>query len=375
MPAIRLMLIGVISLVALAQKPSAPPALPPAPAPPAPAEEQAPATFRTSVEVVVAPVIVKNRDGQYVNGLQPTDFRLFDNGKEQNIRVDVAFQPISLVIVVQANGHVDSVLPQIQKIGALIQPIVIGEQGEAAVIAFDHRIQVLQDFTSDSTRVADALKKIRAGSNTSAMIDAVNKAVLMLRTRPANRRRIVLLISETRDYGSEGRARDALIAAQVYNVSVYSVDISRFLTTLLAKQQPQRPNPLPPAARPLPSGVPATPTTVQQTFGSNGGRAEFVPLMVELFKDVKAVFKDNPVELFTKGTGGTEYGFTRQRGLEEAISRIGEELHSQYLISYTPNNKEEGGFHEITVDVVATNALGRDIQVHTRPGYWLAAKY
>jgi len=375
MPAIRLMLIGVISLVALAQKPSAPPALPPAQAPPAPAEEQVPATFRTSVEVVVAPVIVKNRDGQYVNGLQPTDFRLFDNGKEQNIRVDVAFQPISLVIVVQANGHVDSVLPQIQKIGALIQPIVIGEQGEAAVIAFDHRIQVLQDFTSDSTRVADALKKIRAGSNTSAMIDAVNKAVLMLRTRPANRRRIVLLISETRDYGSEGRARDALIAAQVYNVSVYSVDISRFLTTLLAKQQPQRPNPLPPAARPLPSGVPATPTTVQQTFGSNGGRAEFVPLMVELFKDVKAVFKDNPVELFTKGTGGTEYGFTRQRGLEEAISRIGEELHSQYLISYTPNNKEEGGFHEITVDVVATNALGRDIQVHTRPGYWLAAKY
>ena len=42
--------------------------------------------------------------------------------------------------------------------------------------------------------------------------------------------------------------------------------------------------------------------------------------MVELFKDVKAIFKDNPVEAFTKGTGGTEYSFYKQRGLEEAIA-------------------------------------------------------
>ena len=47
-----------------------------------------------------------------------------------------------------------------------------------------------------------------------------------------------------------------------------------------------------------------------QTYGiGGGGRAEFIPLMVELFKDVKAIFKDNPVEVFTKGTGGTEYSF------------------------------------------------------------------
>jgi hypothetical protein len=77
-----------------------------------------------------------------------------------------------------------------------------------------------------------------------------------------------------------------------------------------------------------------------QTYGTQGGRAEFVPLMIELLRDVKSVFKDNPVELFTKGTGGGEFGFVRFRGLEDAIGRIGEELHSQYLISYNPNNKE-----------------------------------
>jgi VWFA-related protein len=367
MPGFRVVLIGFVALVALAQQPQPQQTAPP------PAE-QAPATFRTSVDVVVAPVVVRDRDGGYVNGLQPTDFRLFDNGKEQNIKVDVAYQPISMVIAVQANGHVDSVLPKIQKVGSLIQPILIGDQGEAAVLAFDHRQQILQEFTSDSTKISDALKKIRAGSSTSTMIDAVNKAVFMLRSRPANRRRVVLLISETRDYGSEGRAREALIAAQLANVSIFSVDISRFFTTLTAKPEPPRQSQLPPAAMPLPAGVPRTPTSVQQTYGLNGGTAQFIPLMVELFKDAKAIFKDNPVELFTKGTGGSEYGFTRQRGLEDAISRISEELHSQYLISYTPNNKDEGGFHEITVDVVPRRDIG-SVKVHTRPGYWLAAKF
>jgi hypothetical protein len=122
--------------------------------------------------------------------------------------------------------------------------------------------------------------------------------------------------------------------------------------------------------RPLPAGVPATPTTVQQAYGTNAGRAEFVPLMVELFKDVKAIFKDNPVELFTKGTGGTESGFHSRRSLEEAFQRLGEELHSEYTITYTPSNKEEGGWHDISVEIPSR----RDAKTQARPGYWVAMK-
>ncbi len=365
MPGIRSLLSALVASALLAQQPA------PAPA----TQEQAPdVTFRSSVDMVVAPVLVTDSSGDFVDGLEPSQFRLFDNKKEQDIRVDVTFQPISLVIAIQANANVEAVLPQIRKIGSLIQPLIIGERGEAAVLAFDHRLTVLQEFTSDATRITDAVAKIKVGSSTSRMVDAVDRGVFLLRSRPSNRRRVLLLISETRDYGSEGRAREALIAAQVNNVSVYSVDVSRFITTLTKKQQPPRPNPLPPSARPLPMSVPATPTNVDQTFGGAGGRAEFIPLMIEILRDVKAVFRDNPVELFTKGTGGGEYGFTRQRGLEEAINRIGAELHSQYLVSYRPNNKEEGGFHEISVTV--TPKVGRrDIKVHTRPGYWLAAKF
>jgi hypothetical protein len=49
--------------------------------------------IRQTVEVVVAPVTVVDRDGNNVDGLKPEQFHLFDNDKEQDIHVDVAFRP------------------------------------------------------------------------------------------------------------------------------------------------------------------------------------------------------------------------------------------------------------------------------------------
>jgi VWFA-related protein len=213
------------------------------------------------------------------------------------------------------------------------------------------------------------VKKIQYGSTPSHLIDAVDEGVRLLRTRPKDRRRIMLVIAETRDNGSEGRGRETLINLQVNNVVSYWVDMSHLLGTLTQGPPDPRPDNLPPAMHPLPSGVPATPTTVAQTYGTNGGRAEFLPLMLEIFKDTKNIFKTSPAELFTRGTGGNQFGFYRQHGLEDAIQQIGEQLHSQYLISYSPNNKEEGGWHQITVDVP-----GHDYRAQTRPGYWLATK-
>ena len=369
---LRLSLLTFACGLLVAQQQSQP-QTPPAQTPQTPpAEQQVPTpTIRTTVEYVTAPVLVYDRDDDYVNGLQPYQFHLYDNGKEQNINVDVTYQPISLVICLQANSHVDSVLPQVRKIGSLIAPLLIGEQGEAALIAFDSRIRLLQDWTSDPDAITKAVRTISAGSSSNHLIDAVAEASRMLSHRPTNRRRIILYIGETRDIASETRAKECLLSLQYNNILFYPVDMSRLFTTIMAKPDPGRQNTLPPAMAHLPPGVPATPTTVQQAYGSgNAGRAEFVPMMVELFKDAKAIFKDNPIELFTKGTGGIEHTFYKQRGLEESIQRIGSELHSQYMLSYTPNNKDEGGFHEIIVSVSSPEVK----RVHTRPGYWLGTK-
>jgi VWFA-related protein len=318
----------------------------------------------------VAPVVVLSRDGGYVNNIQPYEFHLFDDDKEQNINVFTSFAPISLVLLIQSNAHVDGLLPQVNKIGNLIGPQVIGDSGETALIAYDSRIRLLQDFTTDHNKITQAVKKIQAGSESNRMVDAVAEGTRMLRTRARDRRRIILLIGETRDMGSESRTREVMINLQLSNVTLYSVDMSRFITTLTAPPTLARPDPLPPAMHPMPGGVPATPTTVQQMYGINS-RAEFLPLMLEIFKDAKAIFKANPVELFTKGTGGSEFGFHSQRTLEDALTLIGERVHSEYTISYQPNNREKSGFHPIRVEVGGHPEVDKVI---TRLGYYLGAQ-
>ncbi|MBI4874787.1 MAG: VWA domain-containing protein [Acidobacteria bacterium] len=329
-----------------------------------PAAVWAQETFRTTVNVVAAPTTVLDRQGNFVSGLKPSDFRLVDKGVAQDIRVDESYLPISLVVAIQADGAVDSVLPRIQKIGPMLKPLVFGEHGEAAIVSFDHRIQVLQDFTNDPDRLAEGLKKLRAGSSSSRLIDAVDESVRMLRRRSGERRRVILLISESRDKGSSGRVRETLAAAEFQNVSLYAVNIPRLLTAFTQKAPAPRPDPFPATAHRLPAGAAVTPDATS----GNRNYGNVMPAFEEIIRGVKAIFISNPVEVFTKYTGGKEQNFVGLKGLEEAISAVGSELHAQYLVTYTPSNRLEGGYHEITVTV---NRPG--LTVRTRPGYWMAA--
>jgi VWFA-related protein len=309
-----------------------------------------------------------DKEGSYVQGLKPSDFELYDNGAPQTIQVDESFAPVSVVVAIQADAKVEAVLPKIKKIGSVLNNLLAGDQGEVAVVCFDHRIQKLQDFTNDTQKVEDALAKIKPGSSSSRLIDAIEESTRMLTSRPKERRRIILLISESRDKGSSAKVRETLTQSEIGNVMIYALNMSRLFTELTAKPGYPRPDAIPAEARHMPAGGAATPTTAAQMTGSPGYGANFVPLITEMFRGVKAVFIDNPVEVFTKYSGGREIPFVTQAALERAVSEVGREIHNQYIISYNPNNKVEGGFHTIQV-VVKRNGLEPP---RTRPGYWLA---
>jgi VWFA-related protein len=332
--------------------------------PPKQEQKENDSVIREVFKFVLVPVTVTDRSGNFVSGLTPYDFRLFDNSKPQKITEDIASHPISLVIAIQANAVMEKVLPQIQRVGSVIESNVLGENGEAAVLGFDHRIQPLTGFTSEPDKIEAALKKLKPGSWSSNLNDAAMEGINLLRNRPANRRRILLLISEARDKGSEIKVRDVLTAADFANVAVYSVNVSHLLTSLETKAQPARPNPIPPEARHLPAGVIGTPTTDSQTATGN-----WIPLLKDIFDAAKGIFVADPLDVYTRYTGGREYSFMTQKTLERAISDIGEELHSQYMLTYLPNNQNEAGFHEIAVQV-----LRPDVKIRTRDGYWLAGK-
>ena len=324
-------------------------------------------TIRETFKFVLVPVTVSDSHGNFTPGLTPYDFRLFDNGKPQKITEDIASHPLSVALVVQANSDVEAVIPAIKRLASVFESMVVGDDGELALIAFDHRVQTLTGFTSDPAQIDQAFAKLRAGSYTAALNDATMQGIRMLEHRPAERRRVLIQLSENRDKGSEIKVREVLSQADFAGVAMYSVNISQLIASMTSKAQPNRPSAIPPETQMIPIGPAAgvqTPTTTAQMDMGN-----WVPAIKDVFDMAKSVFVPNPLDVYTRYTGGREFSFKNQKGLDHDVQTIGDELHSQYMLTYLPNNQTEGGYHKITVEV---NKPG--LKVRTRDGYWIAGK-
>jgi len=321
--------------------------------------------IRTTTSIVIAPVSVRQKNGEFVDDLQLGDFQLFDHNRPQTITADVRNEPLSLVVAVQKSTNMDQILPKIQRVGPMLNDILAGQDGEVALVAFDHRIQTVQDFTNETTKISEGLRNIKPGSTNHAVIDAEMACVRMLRSRPKDRRKVLLLIAEKRDRGSQARVREALEEAEFANVAIFSIDVSSLVATLTGEAIPPRPPPIPATAEHVPAGAPQTPTTIEQNYYVGN----YIPMFVDIFKGAKSLFVEDTMDVFTRFTGGTQYSFVSEKSLERAVQGIAREMHSQYLLSYSPNNQTVGGFHDIRVVVDHPG-----LEVRTRPGYYVAGR-
>src|SRR5579862_2613084 len=104
------------------------------PAPPAGANDP---VIRESFKFVAVRAAVMDKTGHIVNGLQPSDFRLYDNGRPQVITADIASQPLSVVVAIQSAAGVEKILPDVRKLSTAFETFVLGETGELALISFD----------------------------------------------------------------------------------------------------------------------------------------------------------------------------------------------------------------------------------------------
>ncbi len=297
--------------------------------------------IRTSVSVVLVPVAVKDKRGRYVDGLGREDFQLQDDGKPQAITLDYSetLAPISLVVAVQTSDIAAPVLAKFSKVGSLIQPLVTGQRGEAALLTFDDDVRVALDFTSDPDAIVNAFRSVKAGdSGKGRTIDAVAKSTGMLASRPQDRRRVLIVVSESRDRASESDLWETITSAMKEGIAVYTATFSAQKSAWTVK-----PGDVPPAS-------------------GGGGGIPIIPIFIELGR----LAKTNAADAMSRATGGEHLSFTTLRGLEKVIAGIGEELHSQYLLSFYPQSGGSAGYHELTVGI----RNHPEFKIVSRPGYF-----
>jgi len=301
--------------------------------------------IRVPVHLVNLPTLVFSKENRLVPGLQATDFRVYDNGNLQKVTLDIASTAVSVVLAIQVNQDVREYVPFIKKAGSVVEALLVGDSGEAAVITYGGDITVVKPFDTGDVQIA--LSKISTSGRPARMLDAGHRAITLLKERPAPRDRILLFIGQPMDSGSEVTLGFLKEQAERENVSIHTLTLPEFGKAFVSDT-----------------------FSLQGLPRDGGGFKAGVDLgkLITVLNRSSAVEKGaDPFSVLTAATGGTQLHFRKQKELENAIATIGVALRSAYLLSYSRGSIETG-YHSITVEVNVPGAT-----IHSRPGYWLGS--
>lgn len=337
-------------------------------------QQAPPAKLKVRVALVNMPVTVRNSKGDMVHDLDAKDFRITDNGVEQKIlHFDLGGDPVSVVVLIETSSRIEPILPEMRKTGILFTQTVVGPEGEAAVVGFSDAVDKLQDFTTNADAIENVVTHLQAGTSGSRLYDAMAVGVDMLSSRlpqptaeNPGRRRVMLVMSETVDAGSEAKLGEVLRKAQLANVTIYSVGLSTTRSELHSKPKDTGPTPIAPPGimtLPAPPGTIQTPTSVDN---ANSG-VDLLGAAIWAVKHADNRIKDHAMDVACVATGGAHLSTYKNRSIENAIDEIGGELHAQYTLSYAPSDSNDIGYHEIKVQLDR-----KDLKVRARPGYYVA---
>jgi VWFA-related protein len=197
--------------------------------------QQAP-NLRVQSNVVLVPTLVKDAEGHVVYGLTQNDFVIEDDGVEQVVYLDESAEsePASVVVAVQTGRRAWREYSRMRGIGPMLTPVFDQLRSRVALVEFDSHVRLVENFSDDETSIYEDLKNLQPGDNGAAIRDAVDFSVRLLEKEPADRQRVLLLVSENRDHGSHVTKTDDVVAALGNsNTVVYALAFSPSLSQVL----------------------------------------------------------------------------------------------------------------------------------------------
>jgi VWFA-related protein len=300
-------------------------------------DQQLPPTIRVNTSVVLVPTLVEKPSGEVVYGLAAKDFTLEDNGVKQEIHVDddLDTQPVSLVVCIQRGRSSALEFSKLAKLGPLLDLFTAGGRGEVAFVEFDSKPVYREAFSRDTTDITEDLQNLRPGDGGAAIFDAVGYSVDLLEHRAPDHRRVLLLISESRDHGSKTvSAQDLVERIGTSNTLVLSLTFS-----------------------PTKAGL--------MDWGSgNGGGGSSINVLAPLMMALAAVHKNAAREIAIM-SGGEYAAFTREKSFQDRVDELASHARNRYILSFHPGDLTPG-LHNIQVKL--NNDY--DARVVARASYW-----
>src|SRR5882762_3524585 len=289
-------------------------------------------TLKVTVNLVNLYFSVRDKSG-FITNLHKDDCSILENKEPQKIKnfTQEKNLPLTIGILLDTSGSQQYVLPMEQEAGAEFLKDVLTPKDEAFLISFDINVNLLADYTNSPREIKRAMDsaQINTGAGTGSvtgngaargtlLYDAVYLAAHDKLRQEAGRK-ILILLTDGGDQGSQETIKTATEAAQKSNAIVYVILI---------------------ADRGFYGGF---------GMGYTGDA------------DMERLAKDTGGRVINVGNNGKK--------LQEAFDQIQDELRTQYLASYTSTNPKVGDGTFRTLNI--TCQPGQKIQA--RKGYYAMA--
>ncbi len=294
-------------------------------------------TFRVKVDLVVLSFTITDNKGHYINGLQPKDFRILEDGIPQKlssfaegnkppleVQPDGSVRPMQIPEQVKVEGRPDSVV------------------GTNVFVLFDTSNYMYRGFVYASDAIADFVRGLDRADSVAVY------------TYSRNLTRAASLTKERNDAVSGLRNAVAGDDSALYNCLLLTLrDAARVpgrKVVIVFSNGPDN------ASMVAPDDVRAV------------AEDEGIPIYVISTNEVtKDPMSSNVFKRISNGTGGKSYFAKTWQKQVEAFEAIREDLGNSYTVTYYPQTNPNEGFRKISVEIQSD--VGKKYRVQARPGY------
>ena len=285
-------------------------------------------TLKIGTNLVNVYFSARDKNG-FVTNLKKDDCTVLENKEPQVIKQFTQEKklPLTIGILLDTSGSQQNVLPLEQQSGAEFLKDVLTPKDEAFLISFDINVDLLADYTNSPRELRRAMDKaqINTGAGTGSVTgNSTPRGTLLFdavflaahdKLRQEAGRKVLVLLTDGGDQGSQETLKTATEAAQKANAIIYVILI---------------------ADRGFYSGM---------SIGFSGDR------------DMERLAGDTGGRVINVGNNGKK--------LQDAFDQIQDELRTQYLLSYTPKNLEtDGKYRTINLE------CGKGLKMQARKGYY-----